>query len=62
MLDKPVVDNVEPEPPGKPGNNIFAERAHFARHCYNGHSGLRDCFPKTRPVSFLLVLYYNVKG
>ena len=37
MLDKLVVDNVKSEPLGKPGNNIFAERAHFARHCNNGH-------------------------
>jgi hypothetical protein len=40
MLDKPVVDNVESEPLGKPGDNIFAKRAHFARHCYNGHGDL----------------------
>jgi hypothetical protein len=37
MLDKPVVNNVEPEPLGKLSNHILAERAQFARHCYNGH-------------------------
>jgi hypothetical protein len=40
MLDKPVLDDFKPEPLGKPGDNVFAERAHFARHCYNGHGDL----------------------
>ena len=44
-LDKPVLDNFKPKPLGKPGDNVFAERAHFARHCYYGHCGLRDLLP-----------------
>jgi hypothetical protein len=35
-----VLDNFKPKPLGKPGDNVFAERAHFARHCYNGHGDL----------------------
>ena len=39
-LDKPVLDNLEPEPFSKPGDNILAERAHLPRHCNNGHGDL----------------------
>jgi hypothetical protein len=40
-----VVYDVEPEALGKPGGNILAEGAHFARHRYNGHAGLLGPMP-----------------